>query len=140
MLPPQLVRFWNVFPREQVKVILYDDLVKSPSSTIRELYDFVGVGADVELNPRLHANATRTPDDDNLLHRFVNGDHWARATVRKLLPVDARQRLREAVRQLLFTPPPQLSLAQRRQIQPQFTDEIKQLQELLGRDLSAWLK
>lgn len=136
----QLARFWQVFPRDQIKVILYDDLVKSPSSTVRDLYRFVSVESEIRLNPSLHVNATRSPDDDNPLHRFVNGDHVARATVRKLLPVKPRKRLREVVRRVLFKPPPKLSLAERRQIQPLFASEIRQLEELLGRDLSAWLE
>lgn len=134
----QLTRFWNVFPREQIKVILYDDLVRSADRTVRELYDFVGVDANIKLDPRLHANETRTPDDNNPLHRFVNGEHLARAILRKLLPDGARHHLRDQVRKLLFKPPPKLGVDERRQVQHLFDDDVRQLEQLLDRDLSLW--
>ena len=136
----QLARYFDVFPRDQIKVILYDDFVEDPARIVRELYTFIGVTPDFEPDPNLRSNVTKRPDDENPLHRFINGEHIARSAVRRLLPLSMRERLREVVRDVLFKPPPPLALGQRRELQDLFHDEITELERLLDRDLSAWLK
>lgn len=134
----QLARFYNVFPADQIKVILFEDLVSDPILTVRELYKFIGVIPDIELDPNVHANITRVPDDTNPLHRFINSEHWVRSTVRKIFPMRIRQELRNTARKAFSKRPPQLDADQRRQFVGLFDDDIRKLEKLIGRDLSAW--
>ena len=136
----QLARYYDVFPRNQLKVILYDDFVESPARIVRELYEFLGVTTDFEPDPNLRSNVTVRPDDENPLHRFINGEHFARAAVRRLLPMSTRRRFRETVRDIFFKPPPPLGMDERRALQDLFRDDLRKLEKLLGRDLSAWLE
>jgi hypothetical protein len=135
----QLARYYEVFPRDQMKVILYDDFVESPSRVMRELYEFIGVAADFQPDLNLQSNVTKRPDDENPLHRFISSENLFRSALRKLLPMSARRRIRETVRDILFKPPPPLGTEQRRELQVLFRDDIHELEQLLGRDLSAWL-
>ena len=136
----QLARYYDVFPRDQLKVILYDDFVESPSRVVRELYEFIGVTTNFEPDPNLRSNVTKRPDDENPLHRFISGEHLVRSVVRRLLPMSARTRLRETVRDVLFDPPPPLGMDDRRELQELFRDDIRELETLLGRNLSVWLE
>jgi hypothetical protein len=136
----QLQRFYDVFPKDQIKVILFDQLLDNPSGTVRELYKFIGVAPDVDLNPDVRANVTKCPDDSNPLHRFINGDNLARAALRKILPMPAREKLRNIARDALFKKPPQLDPEERRRFLSLFQEDIKRLEKLIGHDLSAWLE
>ncbi len=134
----QLARYFAVFPRDQIKVILYEDFVQEPDRVMRELFEFTGVSTDFQMDPDLRSNETRRPDDTNPFHNFVSGQHFVRSGVRKLLPMSARKRLREFVQFAFFKPPPPISLQERRQFADLFHDDIGELQKLLGRDLSVW--
>ena len=136
----QLKRFYNVFPAEQIKVILFEDLVSDPVTTVGQLYEFIGVAPDIGLDPDVHANATRVPDDSNPLHRFINGEHWFRSTARKILPMPIRQNLRHRARKAFSKRPPRMDGDERKRFLGLFADDIRQLEGLIGRDLSAWTK
>ena len=41
-----LERWWSRFPREQMLVLLYEDLVRSDAETIRKIYEHIGVRSD----------------------------------------------------------------------------------------------
>jgi hypothetical protein len=140
MYAEQLERYYNVFPRDQIKVILFEELAEEPVRVIRELFDFAGVASDFPADPDMCRNISRRPDDDNPLHRIVTTENIMRSAVRKLLPMAARRRLRNFVRDSLFRPPPPLAPGERRRYLPLFADDIHRLQDLLNRDLSAWLK
>lgn len=135
----QLTRYFDVFPRDQIKVIIYDDFVKDASRVVRELYDFVGVRPDYESDQDLRVNVTKTPDDSKLFHRIISGENLARSAVRRILPMSARRRLREYVRDVFFQPPPPMNPELRSVIGDLFRNDIQLLQQLLGRDLSFWL-
>ncbi len=134
----QLKRYYDVFPREQIKVILYEDFVQNPSQVVCDLFEFIGVATDFKPDPNLRSNLTKRPDDENPLHDFINSQNL-RSAVRKLLPMSARRRVREFVRHVFFKPPPPISEHERRQFQHLFRDDIADLEKLLGRDLSGWL-
>ena len=134
----QLERFFEVFSPSQLKVILYDDLVADQIGTLRDLFRFLGV-KDAAPDPLLRANVTKSPNQDNPIHRFINGEHLGRAAIRRMLPLKVRSRLRHAVRELLFSPPPPLELHERLPIQDLFREDIRLLEPLIDRDLKAWL-
>jgi hypothetical protein len=135
----QLKRYYNVFPRDQIKVIIYDDFVEDAMQVVCDLYDFIGVASDIQPDVNLRVNMTKAPDDTNPLHRLISGENAARSAVRKLLPMNARQKLRVMVRNFMFKRPPPMSRELGQHLKGVFREEIEQLQELLGRDLSAWL-
>ncbi len=71
---------------------------------------------------------------------IINGEHFVRSAARMLLPMSVRQRLRETLRDVFFKPPPPLGADERRELQFLFRDDIRELEKLLGRDLSVWLE
>lgn len=57
---PALRRYYELFPREQIRVWLYDDLVADPPRLLREMFGFLGVAQDFtpdvsERTPQRHA-------------------------------------------------------------------------------------
>ena len=46
MYGENLERYFSRFPRENIKVIIYEEMKANPSATLRDLYAFLGVDAD----------------------------------------------------------------------------------------------
>lgn len=137
----QLALYYQHFPRENFKIFLYDDWRADPQRVLRELFEFVGVATDFEPTiPR--ANRTLIPRNRALFN-------WVRA----FHPVNGHSRIRPALLRRAFfgtarrinartnlSPAPKIDPAVRARLTEEFRPDILQLQELLGRDLSHWLK
>ena len=137
----QLALYYEHFPRENFKIFLYDDWRADPQRVLRELFDFVGVSADFE--PQIpRANRTLVPRNRALA-----------AWVRALHPIHGNSRIRPALLRRAFfgtmrrinaranmEAAPKISPEVRARLTEEYRPDILQLQELLGRDLSAWLK
>jgi hypothetical protein len=139
----QAERVLSIFPRSQVKLILYDDFLASPERVYDEVIDFLAVPPDNRRSfPRVNENKrARMP--------------WLRNFLRKPPPV-----LRSAVRSLkqavgaegvgavhkkivdlntVKEPRPSLSRAFRAELAEHFRSEVTLLSRLLNRDLSHWV-
>ena len=39
----QLKKYYDVFPKEQIKIILFEDMIKNPGEVTQEVFKFLGV-------------------------------------------------------------------------------------------------
>jgi hypothetical protein len=130
-----LQRYFDRFPREQIEVILLEDLERDPAATMRGLYRFLGV--DPGFRPDLTKVANPGGEPRNkLLHRLLN-DQRLRELSRALFPEPLVERLRDLRSRNLEKQP--LRPEDRRKAINFFREDILRTQELIGRDLSAWL-
>lgn len=132
-------RLLQVFPREQIKFILLDDLQQSPQRVYEETLAFLGLESDGRTEfPRFNAGKqNRSP--------FLAA---CRAAVIRSLPrplVEAGKRIglgyvSNKVMQLNSRPASKTPLQDdfRREIADFFRDDVGLLGELLGRDLTRW--
>jgi hypothetical protein len=134
----QLERYLDVFGREKVHVILYDDLCADTPLVYRRMLEFLGV--DPVFTPSFEVHNRNKRMRFTLLQDLV----YRPPLVRRLIPKLRRYRImhalrnriialnsREASRQLL-------DVALRKQLVAEFEDDIHRLGALIGRDLSHW--
>jgi hypothetical protein len=124
----------------QVKVLLSEDLSRQPQQLMQEVFSFLGVDPDMQINTTVQHNISGIPKN-RLLHEVLTQEHplrkFARIFARKLLSQEQRMLLsfklqqRNLVRQ-------QLPLKQAQQLRTLFLGDIEKLEVLLQRDLSAW--
>lgn len=53
----QLKKYFDIFPKKNIKVILYDDIKNDPKKVVKEMYEFLGVDSDFvppSLNKRIN--------------------------------------------------------------------------------------
>src|SRR5436305_2161348 len=74
---PKLQRYFDTFPREQIKVILFDDLIARPQDTVRSLFTFLGVDPDFVVDTSVRFNRTLFP-------RFLRLTRLINATARSV--------------------------------------------------------
>jgi hypothetical protein len=110
----QLARYLERFGRDRVLVHLYDDLCRDADGLVRATFRFLGVDDAVALPPVGRLNEVQPP------------------------PV-ARQRPRPLSRRPRAPRErPSLDPVLRAELTASFDDEIRRLEDLLGRDLAAW--
>lgn len=133
----QVRRYLEVFPREQVHIILFDDFVADLGGTYRATLEFLGV--DQEFVPKFErvndSRAVRSPFVRRWVERPLN-----KGRLRGLVPF--RRRLYEAVHQwnTLAGVKPLPTPAQEALLRRELADDIRELSTLIGRDLSHWLE
>jgi len=134
----QLTRLYRVFPREQVLVLLADDLAETPDLTVATVFDFLGLEplggplAQVRLNQTMYTPVDRTS-------RFLETlfDRGQRA--RPVVPPRLRAVAREVVRRRLRSQATAGSHGSRlrHQYVEAFTEDRRVL-EALGIDVTRW--
>jgi hypothetical protein len=132
---PKLQRYFDTFPREQIKVILFDDLIARPQEIVRSLYSFLGVDPEFAVDVTTRFNRTFSPRFVRLTRLFnATAKSWAR-----IAPWASGTGLGTPLRRLLLRNPDRMPPALRRRLTDQYRDDIIATGKLIGRDLSHWL-
>lgn len=145
----QLGRYLEHFAREDLLVLIYEEVFQDSQQAIADCFAFLGV--DSQFRP--HALAARIhvgSRDISLLNRQV---HSLRSRLRRVVDADwvppSVQKLvykvgRRAFRKLAFEMGPKkkhferLEDGLRRELLDEYIPDVKQLEELLVKDLSIW--
>lgn len=132
----QLVRYYNVFSRDQIRVFLFDDLKRSPLRVVQELYRFVGVDQDFVPDFAAPHNAGGMPA--SRLLEGVLTSRTIRSAVGPWIPKRAANWVRRLRTSNLRQAPP-LPAEVRQELTHHFRADIGRTSELIGRDLEHWL-
>lgn len=139
----QVRRYFEIFGRERVHVIIYDDLAADTPGTYRDTLDFLGVSSSVRLpGGETSGNVSvKSP-----LLRSILNDPLVRGTaigLRRWLPGPVFTAIQKAGTRLCSlnqtsAKRPAMIPATRILLQREFAPEIERLSALLGRDLTHW--
>jgi hypothetical protein len=142
----QLRRFHDVFPREQVLVLLYDDFRRDNLETLREILVFLGLDPLPSVKPvqTRPLNAVRSMALHKLAgaarhaehHPEIAGRRGAMLRAATALPRRSKA-LRKLTRSLTYTAPGAPDEAFLDELRVRFKPEVVALSEYLGRDLTA---
>lgn len=132
-----LLPYYALFPRQQLHIVIFDDLVQHPARCLAEIYGFIGVDSAQGPTRLERENITRWPRSWML-------QAWLDAPPRIVQHLPGRMR-RSLLRRLKQwnagqVKPPPLDAALRRELTESYRDEILRLQDLIGRNLNHWLK
>lgn len=125
-----------------VRVILTEDQEKRPQQLIREIFRFLDVDPDCDVNTEIRYNMSGKPKSQ-WLHQFLFQGNMARKIaqpiVRTLFSPETRLRISQKIQEknltrLTINPETKIKLHQ------YFEDDIRKLEGLLDRDLSLWRK
>ena len=135
----QLEHVFSLFPREQVYVIRYRQLVDQPAATLDGIFGFLGVQPGIVTEvPR--QNVTAHPEA-TLAHRAVGQVLRAGSATGRFLPgsvsAPATARLERFLQRHNRERQP-LGWQQRQELIPRFEADLHLLERLLGGDFSDW--
>ncbi|NJL02683.1 MAG: sulfotransferase [Spirulinaceae cyanobacterium RM2_2_10] len=135
----QVQRYQQLFPSERFKIYLYEDWKDNPDHFLRDVCQFLGV--DDRFRPDMSVKHNTSPHvfKNNMLVDLLLRDNPLKTLARTLLPASIRKPLSTQIFRRNMSQPPRLSPELRQKLIPYFQDDILRLQDLIGRDLSAWL-
>ena len=136
----QLERYLDVFDRQQINVVLLEDLRDSPERVIKGIYEFLDVDPEY-IPPRLGERKHQTENRVGQTRAFMTAIRkWpAYNSVSNLVPEKTKGVLNRFLRKKI-DPPQKMTAADREFLIDCLKDDILSLQAYLKRDLSAWLE
>lgn len=136
----QLKRYYDLFPREQIKVYLYEDLQSDPLGVVQDIYRFLGADATFIPDTSIKYNVSGVPKNKTL-HSLLQELRAVKPFVERVLPESQHQRISQLASRVnnRNLTKPKLSPEVRARLIEGYREDTLELQELLQRDLSAWL-
>lgn len=128
--------YFSRFPREQIKVIFFDDLRDRPDQVLEDLFNFLGV-PPVAIKDQGIYNKSGVPRSE-LLHTLFFRPNPLKDTVKSLVPGFLRRMVRKNLRNSNLVKP-RLSPETRKRLAEVYRDEVEGLGKFFQRDLSHWL-
>ncbi|MGQ0658302.1 MAG: sulfotransferase [Chromatiales bacterium] len=130
----QLNYYYQLFPKQQVQVCVYEDLLDRPLDTIKQIFAFLEVDDTFVPDMSLKYNVSGLPRN-TVATRLLKLLHPVRHRIVRALPA----RLVSGVGQTLLKAPG-LNPETRAALTAHFREDILRLQDLIDRDLSYWLR
>ncbi|GAA3146156.1 sulfotransferase family protein [Nonomuraea roseoviolacea] len=133
----QLAHLYTLFPRDQVLVFRYRDLVDRPADTLDRICGFLGVERGL-LTEVPRENVTAHPKEGGR-QRLLS----ATARAARVLPHKLERALNHRLEHLLQrhgNPRRPLTWEQRSALIPHFAEDVELLQRVTGADFSDWLQ
>lgn len=132
-----LHRWLEFFPREQVLIVFYEDWLQHPSETFASVLQHLG--AAPLSNPVItqENRSSRQPRWPWLHHRMVENNvlrRWAQSR----LPLSVRDAITGLVTSMNLRRGPPLDSALRARLAIDYHEDLRQVEALTQRDLSAW--
>jgi len=134
----QLQRYYDVFPDSKIKVFTYEEFEENPKSLLIDIYSFIGVDQESDVDISYRPNTGGVPKS-RFLQDLVMQPHLLTRLAGQLIPEQMKRRIRDAVSNHNLVKPPFPAEA-RNHLKTELREDILKLQDLLKRDLSAWLK
>jgi len=114
-------------------------LNNNPIGMLKDMFGFLEI--DDTFTPDISEKFRQAPrlPKNKALESFLNPPHPVKSILSPLLPASLRDKLVKKIRDL-NPGKPKLSPAVRKQLIELYREDILQLQDFIGRDLSQWLK
>lgn len=135
--------FLDAFGREQVKIFLYDELQQDAAGLMRQMYEFIGVDPSFEVDMGRRQQTAQVPKNQSINQLLQTKNpvrQMAGSLLRKVMPEEKRQQLRSRLIAANSTGKEGLPLSaeDRQCLEDYYRDDVRRLQDLMGRDLSGW--
>lgn len=124
--------YFSLFPREQMLVLLYDDLVADPAGFLAAIYRFL------EVDPHYVPALVEHRINAAAVQPLVVKHRWLHLGSRALRRFDMHRAARWVERHNAGTIPPLPAKMKRWLTDTYYREANKELEALLGRDLSHW--
>ena len=127
----QVSRYLNLFPRENIKIFIFEEFIQDTKKSVQEVLDFLNVDTTIPDDVKIVDNTFDLPVGGISKHFIRN--KILRAAVRELMPGDSAANLRKIFRKTSKKPP--LSNFDKKLVEEIYREDAKKLENILGRNL-----
>jgi hypothetical protein len=131
-----LAPYLELFPRDQIRLYLLEDMQREPARMFDDLQAFLGLTRRVEPDVSRRLNRTGLVANP-MMRRLWTGSARLRTAMRPFLPAAVRHTGGALFLRDVHRPPIDRGL--RARLVELFRDDVRLLEPVLGRDLSPWL-
>ena len=140
-----LSRYYDIFPKEQMKVFLYEDLKNNPQMLMKEVFQYIGVDDSFVPNMEVRYNLSGKPKN-KLFNLLIGADGVlirsakavAPTVVQKLQKSITPQKILASIRKKNLDRPSISADVKKKLYSSVYARDIEKLEKLIGRDLSHW--
>lgn len=130
----QVKRYIDTFGRENIKIFLFDDLASDPAGIAQQAYRFLGIYSRFVPAVRIHNKGGKIV----AVPRFWEDRGLLQKTVSFVFSGNLFRKLPMLIEKRKIGPARPICLATARQLSKRYLDDIRRLEQLIGRDLTAW--
>jgi hypothetical protein len=135
----QVKRYFDVFSRENVHIIIYDDFKTDTDGAFKQTLQFLGVNPNFQVEPEI-INSNKVVLNRRVQEFLVAPPPFLVSAYVAIMPRSLQGRF---IRRLRYanarhTQRSPLDPDTRQRLQAEFSPEVERLSELLGRDLMFW--
>jgi hypothetical protein len=134
----KLKRFIDLFGHDKVRVYLYEDLKKDNAAVVTDVCRFLGVRDDFRVDTTMRHNVGGTPKNE-LFHKVLHWKGGLRSMMRRVLGARFSKLIKTKLKEANLERP-EMPKGVRAELVDAFESDILRVQELIGRDLSPWLR
>jgi hypothetical protein len=137
-----LKKYFDIFKRSQFRIYLFEDLIKKPKWLVRDIFEFLEVDNNFlpDLSKREQIYGKYPMPWFRRRLRSSSYNHPIRSLTRSTIPPRIRAKIRQFLNQAEPTSKPQIDPDIRKELTEYFASEIEDLQKIINRDLSHWVK
>jgi len=134
--------YFKEFPRENIKICLYEDLKEKPLWLLKDIFRFLDIN-DNYIPPNLGVpyNPSGIPKSPlhKLVYRLLISYNPLKPLAKKLLSEEVSYKIAHKLRKNFYIKP-EIPPGVRKKLLDIFREDILKLQDLIDRDLSHWLE
>lgn len=133
----QLSRYFELFPSQQIKIYLHEELNQNSLEVVQDIFRFIGV--DDSFIPDLKRSNVSGIPKSRFIHSLLKHENPAKSLLKPLMPKVFRENLKTLVSSRNLGEKPKLDLGLRQELVKVYRRDISMLQSLIDRDLSHWM-
>jgi hypothetical protein len=132
----QVKRWLNTFPKENIRIFLFDELKENPINLVINILKFLEVDDSVYINTERKYNIVSVPRFQRINNFFT------KSGIRNFFSNLLSDKMKQNIRRFWFGNKSivKLNNQARELLLPYFEDDIKKLERIIDRDLSGWFK
>ena len=126
---------------KNVKIFLYDDLKKDPQSLMKEIFTFIEVDSDLKLPELRNMNISGAPKNKTFQKLITHENPvktLLRPAFRMIFSKEQRSRIRKSLKELNIQKIGPMDDSMRTHLKFLYKEDLRNLEKLIGRDLSSW--
>ncbi len=133
----QLKRYYDSFPKENIKVVTYEEFQENPLKVYSELCKFIDVDNRFVPDMSSEHNKGGIPKNKIIWNLMMKQNIW-KTLFNHLMPIKIRKKIKEKIEARNVNKKPQLDIYRRKELSIQFLDEINKIKQLIEQDLTEW--
>ncbi|WP_345972463.1 sulfotransferase [Sulfurimonas diazotrophicus] len=129
----QLAKYFELFPKDQIKIILFDDVKRNTQQILDEIFDFLQVER-MSIDTEKKYNETKSVMRYSIFAKARKNKFYKK--ILGVIPINLKELIKEKF--LLTHNIPMLSSSDKIKFFPYFKEDIEHLEKMIDRDLSTW--